>query len=114
MVVLATGEVVLVPFPFSDLSHTKLRPALILAEAGRNDWVLCQITSNPYADSKAIEILHSHFSTGALRVASYARPNKLFTANDTLMVSHIGTLRTEAFNQIVRAAISLLQTSIKP
>ena len=33
------GSVVLVPFPFSDLSGSKKRPALILADAGRGDWV---------------------------------------------------------------------------
>ena len=46
----AAGEVVLVRFPFSDLSSSKLRPAVILAAAGRQDWILCQITSNAYAD----------------------------------------------------------------
>ncbi len=47
---LRAGLVVLVRFPFSDLSTSKLRPALILASAGGTDWVLCQITSNPYSD----------------------------------------------------------------
>ncbi len=41
----AAGQVIVVPFPFSDLSAQKYRPALILADAGRGDWVLCQITS---------------------------------------------------------------------
>ena len=49
MVPSAAGAVVLVPFPFSDLSRAKMRPAVVLAEAGRNDWILCQITSNPTA-----------------------------------------------------------------
>ena len=40
MVALTTGSVVLVPFPFSDLSEAKLRPAIVLADAGRNDWIL--------------------------------------------------------------------------
>jgi len=39
----AVGQVVLVPFPFSDLSSTKVRPAVTLADVGRGDWVLCQI-----------------------------------------------------------------------
>ncbi|TMA37231.1 MAG: MazF family transcriptional regulator, partial [Deltaproteobacteria bacterium] len=40
------GSVVLVPFPFSDLSKSKLRPTVVLAEGGRGDRILCQITSN--------------------------------------------------------------------
>ena len=44
----AAGEVVVVPFPFSDLTQSKVRPALCLADAGRGDRVLCQITSQPY------------------------------------------------------------------
>jgi len=56
MGLLAAGKVVLVHFPFSDLSQSKLRPAAVLAEAGRGDWVLCQITSKPYGDARAIEV----------------------------------------------------------
>ena len=47
----SVGSIVLLPFPFSDLSNSKIRPALILAAAGRGDWILCQITSKAYADS---------------------------------------------------------------
>jgi len=46
MVSPSKGSVVLVKFPFSDLSSSKLRPAVVLAAAGRDDWILCQITSN--------------------------------------------------------------------
>ncbi len=56
---IAAVSVVLVRFPFSDLSQAKLRPAVILADCGRGDWVMCQITSNPYSDSRAIEITDS-------------------------------------------------------
>lgn len=54
MVTPSAGAVVLLPFPFSDLSRSKLRPAVILADAGRDDWILCQITSNPYGDTKEL------------------------------------------------------------
>jgi len=60
----AAGQVVVLPFPFSDLSRNKLRPALLLAEAGRGDWIACQITSNPYADSYAMELRDTDFSIG--------------------------------------------------
>ena len=52
----AAGQVILLPFPFSDLTRSKLRPALLLADAGRDDWIACQITSNPYADPHAIAL----------------------------------------------------------
>ena len=65
MVTPTVGSVVLVPFPFSDLSEAKLRPALVLADSGRDDWILCQITSNPYADPRAVELTDADFDTGS-------------------------------------------------
>jgi mRNA interferase MazF len=56
MVTPAAGKVILVPFPFSDLSQSKLRPAVVLAGVGRGDWILCQVTSNPYGDPLAIPL----------------------------------------------------------
>ena len=83
MVSLAAGKVVLVPFPFSDLSQSKLRPAVVLADAGRNDWILCQITSKPYGAPHAIVLRDESFSAGGLQIESFARPGKLFTANSS-------------------------------
>lgn len=110
MVALATGAIVLVPFPFSDLSRSKLRPAVVLADAGRDDWILCQITSNPYGDIRAIALHDDSFAEGSLRVASYARPARLFTANRDLIVARVGTLRPEEFERIVEAVTDLLHT----
>jgi mRNA interferase MazF len=109
----AIGLVILVPFPFSDLSQAKLRPAVVLADAGRDDWILCQITSNPYGDPQAISLTSSSFSAGSLQVTSYARPGKLFTANSTLMVAQVGDLKDEALKNIVDAVITILQAGIK-
>jgi mRNA interferase MazF len=106
------GAVVLVPFPFSDLSQTKLRPALVLAKAGRGDWILCQITSNPYGDASALELGDRSFQTGSLRVVSYARPGKLFTANDSLILAQVGRLKPEALMRVIEAVIGILRASI--
>lgn len=112
MVTPAIGSVVLVLFPFSDLSQAKLRPALVLAEVGRGDWILCQITSNPYGDVRAIELGTASFVTGSLQVTSYARPGKLFTANRSLMTAQVGQLKTEVFRLVIKAVISILQASM--
>jgi mRNA interferase MazF len=65
---ISVKSVVFVKFPFSDLSHAKLRPALVLASAQRNDWILCQITSKSYADNTAIQIQEHDFEIGYLNL----------------------------------------------
>jgi len=106
---LAAGNVVLIPFPFSDLSQSKLRPALVLGDAGRDDWILCQITSKPYGDPLAIPLPESGFSAGSLHRDSYARPGKLFTANRALVVAVVGTINTDKRMQVVGVIEQLLR-----
>ena len=113
MVTPAVGSIVLVPFPFSDLSQAKLRPALVLADAGRDDWILCQITSNPYADPRAIERTDADLDAGSLRVTSYARPGKLFTASSSLIVSQVGSLSQATLQTIVQAVVDLLRSGVQ-
>ena len=108
----AAGAIVLVPFPFSDLTQTKLRPALVLANVGRGDSVLCQITSQAYGDRQAISVSNAELLSGSLRVASFARPGKLFTANQKLTVRQIGTLRPEAFTTIVDSVVAVLRSGL--
>lgn len=109
LVTLAVGTVVLVRFPFSDLSNSKLRPAVVLADADRGDWILCQITSKPYADTKAIEVNNSDFERGSLAVVSYARPAKLFTANSDIMTRAVSTLQKAKLDEILRDVASLFE-----
>jgi mRNA interferase MazF len=109
MVVPSAGSVVLVTFPFSDLTQTKLRPAVVLARASRSDWILCQITSKSYSDSRATEIKDDSFDSGSLKLVSYARPGKLFSGNDSLIVAQVGKLRKEVFKEIIEAIVGLLR-----
>jgi len=100
---------VLVRFPFSDLSASKLRPALVLASVSRGDWILCQITGNSYADPMAIEVSNNDFETGSLQRVSYVRPGKLFTANSSLMETEVGRLKVAAFKNVIAAIIEILR-----
>ena len=114
MVAPAAGAVVLVRFPFSDLSQTKLRPAVVLADVGRGDCILCQITSKPYGDASAVELNNAAFASGSLRVISYARPAKLFTANQNLITSQIGNLKPDMLRSIAQAAANILNVGKVP
>ncbi len=103
------GSVVLVRFPFSDLSSSKRRPAVVLASAGRGDYVLAQVTSKPYADPGAVELTGASSARGGLNLTSYARPGKLFTANDALIVREVGALTDAALAELVAAVVKLLE-----
>lgn len=109
MVSPSVGSVVLVRFPFSDLSTSKLRPAVVLAGVDLDDWILCQVTSNPYSDDRAVEITESDFASGNLMRTSYARPGKLFSANTSLMQRVIGTLNTPKQKAVVDAVVAILR-----
>ena len=98
----ARGVVVLVRFPFSDLSHSKLRPALVLADGGRDDYILCQITSQPYNAPQAIQLDTANFAVGSLQRTSFIRGEKLFTAHASLISKEVGQLQHEVLTYIVR------------
>jgi len=108
---LAAGQVVIVHFPFSDLTASKLRPSVVLADAGRGDWILCQITSKPYSDARAIKLEDSDFANGSLRLTSFARPGKLFTAHSSLVAGQIGELKADKFNSIREAVKQMMGSS---
>jgi mRNA interferase MazF len=85
------GEVVVIPFPFSDLSGSKRRPAFVLADLPGDDIILCQITSqNSPRDPFAIPLEAADFKSGSLPASSNIRPNRLFTADKNLIVRSAG------------------------
>ena len=105
----AVGTVISLPFPFSDLSSSKVRPALILAQASPEDRILCQISSHAYRDPKAVELGKSAFVSGGLKVTSYARPGKLFTAHQSLVLREEGRLKEGILAAVQKQVISLFQ-----
>jgi mRNA interferase MazF len=113
MVQLGPGLVVLIRFPFSDLSSSKLRPAVVLAHAGGGDWVLCQVTSNPYGDPTALPLVGESFASGGLPRDSFARPGKLFTASEEIVVRVAGSLTSEAHHRVVDGVVRLIQSGVK-
>ncbi len=87
------GEVVVIPFPFSDLSGSKHRSALVLADLPGNDIILCQITSQAsLKDSFVISLDAADFKVGSLPVTSNIRPNRIFTADKNLIVNSSGVI----------------------
>ena len=84
---------------------------MVLADAERGDWILCQATSRSYADARAVELTNDDFEQGSLRLVSYARPAKLFTAHESLFVSEAGVLSAGSLRRITDAVVSVIQRS---
>lgn len=86
------GVVVTIRFPFSDLTGSKKRPALVIADWGGDDVILAQITSVAHKDRYAIHLKDKDFLNGGLKKESYIRPNKLFTADKSTFIKNAGVL----------------------
>jgi len=95
------GDVVVVPFPFSNLSKSKRRPALVLADLVGNDMVLCQITSQSNRDPYAIELSNEDFEKGSLKKDSNIRPNRIFTADKKIIIYKVGMINDRTFNEVI-------------
>ena len=102
------GDVVVVPFPFSDLSQSKRRPALVLAELTGDDLILCQITSKSITDRYAIEIDTEDFISGSLSQISNIRPNRLFTADRSIVVYKVGEISAEKLQMAINGVVNIL------
>ena len=103
------GDVIVLPFPFSDLSASKKRPALVLADLEGNDVVLCQITSEARFDKYSLKLKASDFKKGKLSVVSMIRPNKLFTADIFTIHYKVGSLKIEKINKTIETLIRLIR-----
>lgn len=97
-----------VQFPFSDLSRSKLRPGLVVGVAGKGDYILCQLTSQSYhADEIEIEPA-ADVPGGKLRGPSYARPLKLFTAHTRVIKGVIGRLTDEKLALVTQRIVAAI------
>lgn len=98
-------EIILIPFPYSDLSQNKKRPAIILSNSGYNsnneDVICCAITSNPRNYANSVEIKTTDLDSGNLRYDSRVKPNKVFTLQQNLIIKKIGKLDISKSKEIV-------------
>ncbi|MEW6250999.1 MAG: type II toxin-antitoxin system PemK/MazF family toxin [Planctomycetota bacterium] len=104
------GDVVVVPFPFTDLSEAKRRPAFVVASLPGEDCILCQITSQQVRDAAAIALLDEDFEQGGLRQPSRIRPNRLFTANARLILYTAGRATRAKTTEVIESIVKLLRS----
>ena len=103
------GDVVVIPFPFSDLTQAKRRPALVLTVLPANDLILCQITSQEIRDIYAVILQNEDFEIGNLNRVSNIRPNRLFTADANIVLYKVGNLTNNKMHETLKVVINLFQ-----
>lgn len=96
------GDVVVLDFPFSDLTGYKKRPALVISKLKGDDMILCQITTKQSRnDEYAINLFNSDFELGKLpREESIIRSNVLFTGDKELILKKVGKVTSKKLEEV--------------
>ncbi|MEK6958844.1 MAG: type II toxin-antitoxin system PemK/MazF family toxin [archaeon] len=103
------GDIVVLPFPFTDLTATKRRPALVIATLKGDDLLVAQITSQTNEDPYSIPLEDNQILGGKLDGASYIRPNKIFTADKSILLYKIGKLNNPKMKEVEEKIIKIIR-----
>jgi mRNA interferase MazF len=104
------GDIVLFPFPYTNLRSQKLRPCLVLSSLIQNDILLCQITSQEIEDDKyCVSVDLNDTYNGSLEISSNIRSNMLFTAEIFLIESFICCLDKKKYEEVLFSLIRFLR-----
>lgn len=104
------GNIVVVPFPFSDLSSTKRRPALVVSVLEGDGLILVQITSRDRGPDKySINLDKEDFTKGHLNIPSYIKPNKIFTADNSLILYTIGQISQKKLSSVLERICEIVK-----
>ena len=97
-------DIVLVPFPYSDLSSSKRRPVLVVSNDDYNrqfhDIVVCVITSNLRKDAYSIELNKDDLDVGILPERSVVKAHKLFTIHQDKVLKKFSVVKSDLFSKV--------------
>ena len=104
------GQIVVVPFPFSDLSDFKKRPAIVIASLDGDNLILAQITSKERSKKYSLSISVSDFESGSLHIDSFVNCDKIFTLDKEIILRTIGKLDFKKTNQIISKVVDIIKS----
>ena len=107
---LVKGEIVVTPFPFSDLTSSVKRPALVIANLKGDDIILCQITTKQRPDPYQIYLEKEDFESKGLNQQSFIRPSRLFTLHKSLILYKVGKLNKNKIKEVIDKLCKIINT----
>lgn len=106
------GEIIIVPFPFSDLSSIKQRPVLVLSKSKDNlnsdDIITCGITSNLKNSKYSILITNGDLQKGEIPRESRIKVDKLFTIDKNIIKKKVAMLKKETLDIVKKEFVNLI------
>ena len=106
-------EIVLVPFPYSDLSASKKRPVLIVSNDDFNDKfddvVVCVISSNLYKDSYSLELRNEDLEMGMLPELSVVKAHKLFSIHKSKIIRKFSIVKEKYFAEVEKVVAEIVK-----
>lgn len=106
------GEIIIVPFPFSDLSSIKQRPVMILSKNIDNekveDVITCGITSNVKDSKYSVLIENKDLIDGKIPKPSRIKIDKLFTISQDIIKKKVGRVDKKTFEKVKSEFVKLV------
>jgi mRNA interferase MazF len=106
-------EIVLVPFPYSDLTAIKKRPVLVISNnhfnSEKQDVLVCAITSKQFLDKYSVELTNDSLQYGVLPEPSVIKPYKLFTISKDKILKKFSIINDQTFNDVIAKFHNILQ-----
>jgi len=111
MTVYKRRDVILVPFPFSDLSYSKKRPALVLVDIHEKDELICMMLTSSLSIDHKVDISIKNIDLAGLPKPTVAKISRLFTLKQSLVIKKLGIIEKEEYVDIVNRLIKLLNVN---
>jgi len=103
------GDVVVTPFPFSDLTSSVKRPALVIATLKGEAIILCQITSKGRIDPYQISLSKKDFLEGNLKINCFIKPSILFTLRNSVILYKAGKLDKNKIKEVEEKVCEIIK-----
>ena len=106
-------SIILIPFPYTDLSGAKKRPALVISSIDFNikneDVICCLITSNLEDRQQSIKINNKDVESGYLEFESNIKPHRIFTIHKRLIYKTLGKLNLPKSRLVIEEINKIIQ-----
>jgi len=101
------GDVVVLPFPYTDFSSVKKRPAVIIATLKGGNVILAQITTNQRNDEDLVSLTKKDFAVGSLSSDSFIMASLIFTTDSSKVDYKAGKIKQEKINEIEKKLVEI-------